>query len=82
MKAVAKKPHEIPLPSPPAVCAKHNKPTTQNLIVVTLLSGIEQKGPFWQYGRYDRSRRKVKLFLKPGYRFVRWEGRCESCQGA
>lgn len=71
---------ETLLQPPPSVCSQHNRPTVANLIVVTTLSGIEQRGPFWQYGRYDRSRRKVKLFLKSGYRFVRWEGRCEQCQ--
>lgn len=71
---------ESPIQPPPCVCAKHNKPAVKHLIVVTLRSGIEQKGPFWEYGRYDRSRKKVKLFLKPGFNFVRWEVACEQCQ--
>jgi hypothetical protein len=65
---------------PPVLCSKcAQKPSAKNTIVVTTRSGIEQRGAFWQFGRYDRSRRKVKLYLNPGYQFVRWEARCESC---
>jgi hypothetical protein len=74
------KSHEVPLDQPPAVCNAHNKPSILSIIVVTTRMGIEQRGPFWQFGRYDRKRRKVKLFLKPGYNFVRWEAKCEQCQ--
>jgi hypothetical protein len=79
MKAYSQK-KEVELPYPPAVCSKHNKPSTKHVIVVATHSGIEQRGAFWEFGRYDRSRRKVKLFLKSSYRFVRWEARCEECQ--
>ena len=78
MKAMHSK-AEAEVPYPPAVCNKHNKPSTRHLIVVTTRSGIEQRGPFWEFGRYDRHRRKVKLLLKPAYRFVRWEAQCEQC---
>lgn len=70
---------ETVVQAPPTVCSKHHKPAVQHLVVVATLSGIEQRGPFWQFGRYDRSRRKVKLLLKPEYRFVRWDSRCEQC---
>jgi hypothetical protein len=65
---------------PPVVCNQCNKkPSVKNAIVVATRSGIEQRGAFWQYGRYDRSRRKVKLYLKSGFSLVRWEARCECC---
>ena len=67
------------VPPPPAICSAHNKVSVLNIIVVNHRYGGEKRGPFWQYGRFDRSRRKAKLYLKPGYSFVRWEVKCEKC---
>ena len=74
------KSHEQPLDRPGTVCNIHNLPSVENRIVVQTLSGKEMRGLFSQYGTYDRRRSKAKLFLKPGFIFVRWEVRCEKCQ--
>lgn len=71
---------EVEVPRPPVLCNKCGKqPSALNGIVVKTTFSQELKGAFSEYGRYDRSRRKVRLFLKPGYQFVRWESRCETC---
>jgi hypothetical protein len=74
------KSHEDPLDRPPVVCNTHNKPSVLNLVVFQTLSGVEQKGPFWKVGIFDRRKAKAKLYMRPGFIFVRWEARCERCQ--
>lgn len=75
------KSHEVPIDRPSTICNKHNKPSVLNLLVVTKMDGVERRGPFFQYGLYDRRRGgKSKLYLKPGFVFVRWEVNCEKCQ--
>lgn len=75
------KSHEVPLGRPGTVCNKHNKPSVLNLLVVKKMDGVERKGPFFQFGHYDRRKGgKAKLYLKPGFIFVRWDLECEKCQ--
>lgn len=74
------KSHETPLERPGVICNKHNKPAVLNMIVVKKMDGVERKGPFFQYGHYDRRKGgRAKLYLKPGFMFVRWEMQCEAC---
>lgn len=74
------KAHQQEIARPPVLCnACGKRPSTLNKVVVKTIAGHERCGAFWEYGRYDRSRRKMKLFLKPGFIFVRWETRCETC---
>lgn len=76
------KSHEAELPRPPVICDNCQKrPSVLNKVVVKTLSGTECRDFYHRFGRYERTRRgKTKLFLKPGFMFVRWETVCERCQ--
>ncbi len=77
------KSHEVPLDRPGVVCTKHHLPSVSNMVVVKKMDGVERVGPFFKYGLYDRRRgRKARLYLRPGFVFVRWELACEECQKA